>query len=211
MKNDDDLRKNINEDDDTTEPEDMEEWMNIWQEDMGTPGDLQALREVFASGQWRRRIKDIIAVVLLLLGVIFCITVLMAPAFTSEFVLAGFVLLVSSGFIWKRYHRMRQERSALPLSPADYLEASKHNLSLLERDNRFLRWVSPIVLPGILLATVWVFIEAWALYTVLSVVLIVAAMIVLLGHSVWEIYVKKPRDLRAERQALEALEQELNS
>ena len=183
--------------------------MNVWQEDMGQTSDLQQLREVFASEQWRRRIKDIIGLVLMLVGIVACVSILVGPTLISEFVLALFILAISAGFMWKAYHRMRQERSALPLSPGDYLEASKHNLELMERDNRFLQWVSPIVLPGILATSLWVFYEAWASYTGLTVVIIVTSMVVLLSRAAWNVYVRKPRTLAAEREALEALEREL--
>ena len=187
----------------------MEEWMSVWQEDMGMSSDLQNLREAFSSQQWRRRIKDIIGLVMMLLGIIASISILAGPTLISEFILAMFILLISAGFLWKGYHRMRQERSALPLSPEDYLKASKHNLALMERDNRLHKWVSPIVLPGILATTLWVFYEAWASYTGVTVIAIVTVMVVLLSRGAWNIYVKKPRKLKAERDALEALEIEI--
>ena len=195
---------------DNIENQEMEEWMNVWQEDMGISNDLQHLREVFANNQWHRRIKDILGIVLMVLGIVICFSILAGPTMMSEFVLAVFILVISSGFLWKGYHRMRQERAALPLSPGDYLEASEHNLTLMERDNRIHKWVSPIVFPGILGTAIWVFLEAGAAYSGLTVVVILTLMVVLLSRATWKIYVKKPRQFKTERQALEALNSEPN-
>lgn len=191
----------------------MEDLMITWQE-VEPPADLSALREVFSNEQWRRRLKDLVGIALMTIGVIASIIILAEAALLSEVVMAVFILLIASLLGWKRYHRMWQERSAIPLSPGQYLEASRHNLNLLERENRFLQWVSPVVLPGILITSAWAMYDAYLMgelfiYTPGGLTVLAILMVVLLTRGAWNIYIRKPRKLRAERRALEALEADL--
>ena len=127
--------------------------------------------------------------------------------------LAAFGFVVASGLTWKRYRRMQRERSSIPLSPTEYVEASKHNLSLLERENRFTRWIFPIVIPFILAANMWIYYELYEVYAMSagSIGLLIAVMTILLGYACWKAYIIKPAELKAERAALQNLESDLHT
>ncbi len=190
----------------------MDEWMNTWQE-MDTSGTLPALREAFASAQSKRRTKDIVVLIIMLAVIGVCAVTVIGPAMLPAFVLASFGLVVATALTWKRYQRMRRERSSIPLSPREYLESSKHNLALMERENRLLRWISPLVLPAILAGNIWIAHNGWEIATASagSLGIMVTLTVVLLGFAAWKTYVSKPRKLKAERDALEELESELQS
>ena len=199
---------------DNSNPDDleMEEWMNTWQQTEPSH-ELTSIRETFASAQWRRRLKDIVTLIVLIVAAAACAMALAAPEFLSVALLAAFGLVVASGLTWKRYRRMQRERSSMPLSPAEYLEASKHNLSLLERENRFTRWIFPIVIPLVLAANIWIAYDLYEVYAMSagSTGLLIAVTIVVLGYACWRTYMTKPVELKKEREALHDLESELHS
>ena len=189
----------------------MEEWMNTWQQ-IETSDELRSIREAFANAQWRRRVKDIVTLVILIVSAAVCAMALASPEFLSVGLLALFGVFVASALTWKRYRRMQRERSAIPLSPTEYVEASKHNLSLLERDNRFLRWIYPVVIPLVLAANIWISYDLYLVYEMSagSVGLLIAATVAALGYACWRVYIKKPAELKRERDGLDTLESDLH-
>jgi len=197
--------------DKTHTPEPMEVWMNTWL-DTETPEELTRLRETFATAQWRQRSKDVLTLGVGALVAGACATILATTALLLEAIAAALGLLVMLTYAWRRYQRMAQERVALPLSPGDYLAATRHNIALRLRENRLLRRTSALVLPAILALNLWAAYEGWQIYLASGGLIGVAAMvgIVLLALAAWRIYVRAPRKLRNELAALESLESELS-
>ncbi len=202
----------MSENEDNREDNEMEEWMHTWQEIEPSNG-LANIREEFASAQWRRRVKDMVSLMIMIVAAGACVMGLAAPEVLSVGLLAAFGLVATLGLTWKRYRRMQRERSSIPLSPTEYLEASDHNLSLLERENRFTRWIFPILIPLVLAANIWIAYDLYDVYAMSggSVGLLIAVVAVLLGYACWKAYIKKPAELKAEREALQKLEADLRA
>ena len=192
------------------ETEDMEDWMNTWQQMEGTD-DISTLREAFARAQWRQRLRDLLVIVTLVTSLGIAAWAVAVPGLLAEVVLAGFVAMIAAALLWRRYRRMSRERMATPLSPSEYVEASRHNLLLRQRELRFMKWFSAVVLPAIFIANAWIFYELWvtSAMSALSAGGVFVFATILLGYAAWLTYREKPRRLNAERGALEALTSEL--
>lgn len=205
MKSDDE-RVDSQDEQPTTNDDDMEEWMNTWQA-APSDGDLSLLREKFASAQWRQRLKDIAILTISIIAAAVLATAIVDTVLLSELVVGGSALVLTVAMIWKRYRRMRRHREALPLSPEQYIEATEYNLSLMERENRFLRRSSPVVFLALWAGVAWMSYDSFLVATAAPVSLVVTLVIAagLTALALWRAYVQKPRKLAAERAALDEL------
>ena len=72
--------------------------VNEMEEGMIEPSaGLKNIREAFASAQWRRRVKDMVSLVVMIVAAAACVMTLAAPEFLSVGVLAVFGLFAASG------------------------------------------------------------------------------------------------------------------
>lgn len=186
------------------EPDEMEEWMNVWQENVEPIDDL---REDFV----RRARKDIVGARstagLVLGGLVMLVALAIWRASWLPIVALAVVAPYALYSVWHIHRITRHYRTAPPLTPRGYLEVMRLNLEVRRRYHAFDQSMFPyaVLFPGVVIALV--------LYTTDRPMLVLALLFGVgapgYAWAFYESFYREPRRLEEERQRLVELEREL--
>ena len=186
------------------EPDEMEEWMQVWQENVEP---IDALREDFV----RRARKDVVGTKAVLATVLGGLAALIALALWrgSWMPMAAFVIVAPYALYSVRHiHRItRHYHTAPPLTPRGYLEVMRLNLEIKRRYHAFDQSMFPyaVLFPGAVIALV-LYMTDRPLFTLALVFGVVAPAY---AYAFYQSFYRAPQKLEEERQRLAEIEREL--